>query len=114
MGFLLQVSMSDCLSMWIVLLNRFLVGSGLELSRLVPLVIYHVKRRYLCKTEAELQEAWAPPSFGYATNVPNDMLIITIALCYSVIAPMILPFAILYFSVGWFVVRNQVTLSLSL
>jgi len=86
---------------------KFFIGSGLELSRLVPLVIYHVKRRYLCKTEAELQEAWAPPSFGYATNVPNDMLIITIALCYSVIAPMILPFAILYFSVGWFVLRNQ-------
>lgn len=86
---------------------KFFVGYGLELSRLVPLVIYHVKRKYLCKTETELKQAWAPPSFGYATKVPNDMLIVTIALCYSVIAPMILPFAILYFSVGWFVLRNQ-------
>jgi len=86
---------------------KFFVGSGLELSRLVPLVIYHIKKKYLCKTEADRQEAWAPPSLAYATRVPNDMLVITIALCYSVIAPMILPFAILYFSVGWFVLRNQ-------
>ena len=86
---------------------KFFVGYGLELSRLVPLVIYHIKRRFLCKTEAELQEAWAPGAFGYATRVPNDMLIITIALCYSVIAPTILPFAILYFAVGWIVLRNQ-------
>jgi len=49
----------------------------------------------------------APSDFGYATRVPNDMLIITVALCYSVIAPMILPFTILYFAVGWFVLRNQ-------
>ena len=102
--------MSDSLSIWI---SRFFVGSGLELSRLVPLVIYHIKRKYLCKTDADRQQAWAPPSFSYATKVPNDMLIITIALCYSVIAPMILPFAILYFSVEWFVIRNQVTLSVS-
>ncbi|KAJ8424225.1 hypothetical protein Cgig2_029713 [Carnegiea gigantea] len=65
----------------------FFVGYGLELSRLVPLTMYHQKRRYLCKTEAELKEAWASGDFGYATRVPGDMLIITIVLCYSVIAP---------------------------
>jgi len=86
---------------------KVFVGYGLELSCLVPLVIYHAKKRFLCKTEAEIQEAWAPSDFGYATRVPNDMLIITVALCYSVIAPMILPFTILYFAVGWFVLRNQ-------
>ncbi|KAH9308363.1 hypothetical protein KI387_036274, partial [Taxus chinensis] len=89
-----------------VALKNF-VGYGLELSRLVPLVIYHIKRRFLCKTEAEVQEAWAPGAFGYATRVPNDMLVITIALSYAVIAPMIIPFAILYFFVGWIVLRNQ-------
>eukprot|EP01018_Ginkgo_biloba_P029931 Gb_08556 [translate_table: standard] len=86
---------------------RFCVGYGLELSRVVPLVIYHIKRRFRCKTEAELQEAWAPGAFRYATRVPNDLLIITITLCYSIIAPVILPFAILYFAVGWIVLRNQ-------
>ncbi|XP_010245168.1 PREDICTED: CSC1-like protein ERD4 [Nelumbo nucifera] len=86
---------------------KFFVGYGLELSRLVPLVMYHLKRRFLCKTEAELKEAWAPGDLGYATRVPSDMLIIIIVLCYSVIAPIIIPFGVLYFGLGWLILRNQ-------
>ncbi|CAL9088525.1 unnamed protein product [Musa textilis] len=86
---------------------KFFVGYGLELSRLVPLIIFHLKKRFLCKTEAEVKEAWAPGDFGYATRVPNDMLIITIVLCYSVIAPIIIPFGVVYFGLGWLVARNQ-------
>ncbi|KAI3455962.1 hypothetical protein Pfo_012625 [Paulownia fortunei] len=87
---------------------KFFVGYGLELSRIVPLIIYHLKKKYLCKTEAELKEAWAPGDLGYATRVPGDMLIVTIVLCYSVIAPLIIPFGVLYFGLGWLVLRNQV------
>ncbi|XVF40062.1 hypothetical protein PTKIN_Ptkin01aG0082200 [Pterospermum kingtungense] len=92
---------------------KFFVGYGLELSRLVPLIIYHLKRKYLCKTEAELKEAWFPGDLGYGTRVPGDMLIITIVLCYSVIAPVIIPFGVLYFALGWLILRNQVFPSLS-
>ncbi|KAF8413528.1 hypothetical protein HHK36_001519 [Tetracentron sinense] len=86
---------------------RFFVGYGLELSRIVPLIIYHLKKKYLCKTEAELKEAWIPGDLGYATRVPNDLLIITVTLCYSVIAPLIIPFGVLYFGLGWLILRNQ-------
>lgn len=86
---------------------RFFVGYGLELSRIVPLTIYHLRRKYLCKTEAEIREAWFPGDIGYATRVPTDMLIVTIVLCYSVIAPVIIPFGVLYFALGWLVLRNQ-------
>ncbi|XP_077220879.1 hyperosmolality-gated Ca2+ permeable channel 3.1-like [Tasmannia lanceolata] len=86
---------------------KFFVGYGLELSRLIPLIVYHVKRKYLCKTEAEVKEAWAPGNFCFATRVPNDMLIVTIVLCYSVITPMIIPFGVGYFGLGWLVMRNQ-------
>lgn len=91
------------------LLYRFFIGYGLEISRLIPLIIYHIKRKYLCKTERELQAAWAPGAFSYHTSVPSDLLIITIALVYSVIAPMILVFAFIYFFIGWLVQRNQVS-----
>ncbi|KAL6567275.1 CSC1-like protein erd4 [Orobanche gracilis] len=87
---------------------KFFVGYGLELSRIVPLIIYHLKKKYLCKTEAELKEAWAPGDLGYATRIPGDMLIVTIVLCYTVIAPLIIPFGVLYFGLGWLVLRNQV------
>lgn len=87
---------------------RFFVGYGLELSRIVPLITYHLKRKYLCKTKAELEEAWAPGDLGYGTRIPNDMLILTIVLCYSVISPIIIPFGVVYFALGWLVLRNQV------
>ncbi|WCJ33500.1 Early-responsive to dehydration stress protein (ERD4) [Euphorbia peplus] len=86
---------------------KFFVGYGLALSRVVPLIIFHIKRKYLCKTDAELKAAWAPSDLGYATRIPNDMLIVTITLCYSVIAPLILPFGVIYFGLGWLVLRNQ-------
>ncbi len=89
---------------------RFFIGYGLGLSRVLPLTIYHLKRKYVCKTQTELEEAWAPGAFSYHTNVPNDLLIATIALCYSVIAPLVLVFALLYFGIGWVVNRHQVHL----
>lgn len=86
---------------------RFFVGYGLELSRIVPLIIYHLKRKYACKTEAELKEAWIPGDLNYGTRFPADMLILTIVFCYSVIAPIIIPFGVIYFGLGWLVLRNQ-------
>ncbi|KAL7211361.1 hypothetical protein ACSBR2_014275 [Camellia fascicularis] len=87
---------------------KFFVGYGLELSRIVPFILYHLKRKYLCKTEGERKEAWAPGDLGLATRVPGDLLVVTIVLCYSVIAPIIIPFGALYFALGWLVLRNQV------
>ncbi|KAF8714086.1 hypothetical protein HU200_028085 [Digitaria exilis] len=87
---------------------KFFVGYGLELSRLVPLIIFHLKRKYLCKTEDEVKAAWAPGDLRYNTRVPNDMLIATVVLCYSVIAPLIIPFGVAYFALGWLVAKNQV------
>ncbi|GLU22615.1 hypothetical protein SLE2022_386770 [Rubroshorea leprosula] len=86
---------------------QFFVGYGLELSRIVPLIIFHLKKKYLCKTEADIKEAWSPGDIGYGTIVPGDMLVVTIVLCYSVIAPIIIPFGVLYFGLGWLILRNQ-------
>ncbi|XP_020575065.1 CSC1-like protein ERD4 [Phalaenopsis equestris] len=86
---------------------QFFVGFGLELSRLVPLIIFHLKKKYLCKTEAEVKEAWAPGDFGYATRVPGNMLIMIVVFCYSVISPIIIPFGVIYFGLGWLIARNQ-------
>ncbi|CAN8303880.1 unnamed protein product [Cochlearia groenlandica] len=86
---------------------KFFVGYGLELSRIIPLIIFHLKKKYLCKTEAEVKEAWYPGDLNYATRVPGDMLILTITFCYSVIAPLILVFGVIYFGLGWLILRNQ-------
>ncbi|KAL4276036.1 hypothetical protein AHAS_Ahas20G0167000 [Arachis hypogaea] len=56
-------------------------------------------------------QAWAPRDLGYRTRVPGDMLIVTIVFCYSVIAPLIVPFGALYFGLRWLILRNQVKFS---
>ncbi|KAG0616625.1 hypothetical protein M758_5G129300 [Ceratodon purpureus] len=86
---------------------KFFIGYGLELSRLVPLLLFTFKRKFKCKTERELKEAWAPGAFTYHKNIASDLLILTISLCYAVIAPLILPFAIMYYALGWLIMRNQ-------
>ncbi|XLR04124.1 hypothetical protein S83_070322, partial [Arachis hypogaea] len=69
------------------------------------------QKKYLCKTDAEVKEAWAPRDLGYRTRVPGDMLIVTIVFCYSVIAPLIVPFGALYFGLRWLILRNQVLIN---
>lgn len=86
---------------------KFFIGYGLELSRLIPLLIFTLKRKFKCKTERELKEAWAPGAFTYHKSIASDLLILTISLCYAVIAPLILPFAFVYYALGWLIMRNQ-------
>lgn len=88
---------------------RFFVGYGLELSRIVPLIIFHLKKKFLCKCEADVKDAWTPGDLGYGTRIPADLLIFTIVLCYSIITPLIVPFGVIYFGLGWLILRNQVT-----
>ena len=93
---------------FIAFVLRFSVGYGLELSRIVPLIIFHIKRIYFCKTEAEVKEAWRPGDLGYRTRVPGDLLIVTIVLSYSVIAPMIIAAVGIFLSLfGIFLVRTK-------
>ncbi|KAI4297317.1 hypothetical protein L6164_037211 [Bauhinia variegata] len=47
---------------------KFFVGYGLELSRVVPLIIFHIKKKFLCKTEAEVKEDWLPGDLSYGTK----------------------------------------------
>jgi hypothetical protein len=86
---------------------KFFIGYGLELSRLIPFIVFHLKRKFKCKTERELKEAWAPGAFKYHKSIASDLLILTISLCYATIAPMILLFASMYYGLGWLVMRNQ-------
>ncbi|KAJ7559063.1 hypothetical protein O6H91_04G068200 [Diphasiastrum complanatum] len=109
---LLGSSLPPAASFFITYISlKLFVGYGLELSRIFPLLFYHSKkkfmRKFMNKPEQELKEASNPGPFKYHRNVPNDMLVLTIALCYAVIAPMVLPFAMLYFGIGWLVLRNQ-------
>lgn len=87
---------------------RFLVSKALELSRLAPLIILLFKTKFMLKTEEEISEAALPGAMDYLSLVPNDLLTVTLGLCYAVLAPLILPFAVAYFAFSWAIMKNQV------
>ncbi|GAQ89688.1 early-responsive to dehydration stress protein [Klebsormidium nitens] len=82
------------------------VGYGLALSQLIRVVIYLVKLKFLVKTEEEKRDSWAPGSFSYGSTVPKDLLIVLLGLCYAVIAPIIIPFCIVYLGLGYIINKN--------
>lgn len=84
------------------------VGYGLELSQIIPLLSFHLKKKRFSKTGDEIKEAWAPGELGFEKRVMYDMFVVTIVIGYSVIAPIIIPFGAVYFGLGWLVLRNQV------
>ena len=85
----------------------FFVGYGLELSRIGPLLAYRLAA-LSAVTEEERRAAWTPAPMASYITVPRDLLILTLGLCYAVIAPLILPFTFLYFLFGLLVYRHQV------
>lgn len=67
------------------------------LSLIGPLIVTRIKLRFLCRTDAEREEALLPQHPEMGVNYAWDLFIFTIAITYAVVAPVILPFACLYF-----------------
>ena len=77
-------------------------------------VVYHLKRKFKCKTLQEEREAWMPKPLNYAKLMSGDMMVVVIAISYAIISPMILPFTIAYFTFALLIMQNQVTFLLLL
>eukprot|EP00850_Spirogloea_muscicola_P000569 SM000002S05649 [mRNA] locus=s2:1374426:1379090:- [translate_table: standard] len=86
---------------------KLFVGYGIELLRPVPFIQYYAQRAFFCKTQKDVNDSWQPGPTTYGAHVPFDLLIMTLGLCYAVIAPIILPFTALYFAFGWLTMRHQ-------
>lgn len=48
-------------------------------------------------------------SFPYQTEVPKVLLFNLLGFAFAIMAPLILPFLLVYFCLGYLVYRNQVT-----
>ena len=75
--------------------------------RLVPLIVAHIKLKYLAKSAYERKAAWAPGDFDYVSGVPQQLLVVLLGLVYATVAPIILPFVVLYFGLSFVVYRYQ-------
>eukprot|EP00850_Spirogloea_muscicola_P008191 SM000043S15819 [mRNA] locus=s43:323436:330226:+ [translate_table: standard] len=77
-----------------------------EILRLYPLLIYHLRSLLLVKTEKDRYKAMKLQGVSYVW--PQLELYFLLGLVYCVIAPLLVPFLIVFFAFGYLVYRNQV------
>ena len=66
------------------------------------------QNQLLVRTPADRQKAMNPCGFPYFTALPQTELYFLLPFVYCVIAPLYLPFALVYFIAAYIVYRNQV------
>jgi len=80
-----------------MIFEGFVGYSCFWLLRLDDLLICKVNQWLFCKTRIEKQEAENPPPFDYPIQYARELFIFCVALVYSTMTPIILPFATCYF-----------------
>ena len=83
------------------LITRALTSLPLELSRLSSMAAS------AWRAALQKPDVWAPGPCQYGTQVPNALLVALLGLVYAPVAPILLPFAALYFIIGIPVWRYQ-------
>ncbi|GAA5984720.1 hypothetical protein JCM10908_003473 [Rhodotorula pacifica] len=76
----------------------------LELATVIPRMFYQL---FLTKTPRDHATLNAPTSLNLGVVYPQALLIWTIGITYSIITPLILPFAMLYFGLAYFVYKYR-------
>jgi len=85
------------------------LGLGVEpIVRLVPLIL-NILFNKLAVVDYQREQLNKPPPFLYGAGLSMACLIWTISLAYMTIAPLILPFATLYFFINYLVQKYQLT-----
>lgn len=79
----------------------------LDQTFLIAFAVYMVKRAFLLKTPMQRQQALEPPYYRYHKYAASMMLVWGIALTFSILTPLILPFACAYFAVAYFWTRHN-------
>ncbi|KAJ4953008.1 hypothetical protein NE237_029840 [Protea cynaroides] len=83
-------------------------GIAVEILRLKPLVIYHLKNMFLVKTERDRDRAMNPGSVGLPETLPTLQLYFLLGIVYAVITPILLPFILVFFAFAYLVYRHQI------
>jgi formate hydrogenlyase subunit 3/multisubunit Na+/H+ antiporter MnhD subunit len=80
------------------------IGGGL--LRLVGLILFFVFFK-LAGTERARYRLWAKQNYEFGTNVANHTMVLLLGLSFTVLAPLIAPFCLLYFSLALLAQKYQ-------
>src|SRR5271168_2995679 len=73
----------------------------LDLAQVFSLIYKTIRKKFSSPTPRELIEWTAPLTFDYASYYNYALFYVTIALSYATIAPLVSPFALLYFTLSY-------------
>jgi hypothetical protein len=65
------------------------------------LIVSHLKKKFLAKSPREVRDAENPGGFNYPQYYVNHLLVFTILLTYSTLAPFIMIFGLIYFCLAF-------------
>ncbi|KAG0461256.1 hypothetical protein HPP92_021553 [Vanilla planifolia] len=83
-------------------------GVALEIIRLKPLIVYHLKNCFLVKTDKDREEAMDPGSIEFSSCEPKIQLYFLLGLVYAAITPFLLPYILVFFGLAYLVFRHQI------
>ncbi|KAM3406098.1 hypothetical protein ACQJBY_000250 [Aegilops geniculata] len=83
-------------------------GVSLEILRIRAFVLYHLKNFFLVKTEKDREEAMDPGSICFYWSEPRIQLYFLLGLVYAAVTPLLLPFILVFFALGYVVYRHQI------
>jgi hypothetical protein len=98
---------SNAIFFTVYIMSLGVAGLPSKLSQIGGYVAGNIFRKYLCKTEREMEEAMKGAAFDIAVEVPMFIVILCMTLTYMVIAPIILPCACFYFGFGYLVNKSM-------
>eukprot|EP00041_Stephanoeca_diplocostata_P034560 m.1184672 g.1184672 ORF g.1184672 m.1184672 type:complete len:805 (+) comp24542_c0_seq2:135-2549(+) len=84
------------------------VGIPLQLLNPGHLIVGTLMKKTLAKTEAQQDRVEAPKFINYGVDYGKHMLVVVLGFCYAPIAPIILPFALVYFALGFLTIKFKV------
>lgn len=100
--YIMQIAknISEVSTFWINFVCLKSLGLTMDLAMLVPLVTITLKKLITRPSPRELRELAKPPEFNFPQNYNLLLFFFTITLVYSAMSPLILPFALVYFTVA--------------
>lgn len=78
-----------------------LVGFPIRLLQLQSLIFKNFQKNFNSLTRRDIKKVEKPPCLNYGEEYPEALLVFVVASTYCVIAPIIIPFAYCFFSLGY-------------
>lgn len=105
---LMGVSAAQTSTFFMTFIMIAAAGNGMGLLRVVPLVLFFIFSK-LAGTERAKYRLWAKQPFKFGTAVANHTMILLLGLAFTCLAPLIAPFAWLYFTLSLMAQKYQLT-----